>query len=45
MSDERFFARPLERIAKANESLAVAHAVLGARDGDAVEFFEMGTGS
>lgn len=35
----------LERIASENRDVAVAHAVLGARDGDTVEFFEMGTGS
>jgi len=35
----------LERLAGAHDQLAVTHAVLGARDGDAVEFFEMGTGS
>jgi FkbM family methyltransferase len=35
----------LERIADKEDDTAVAHAVLGARDGDAVEFFEMGTGS
>lgn len=35
----------LERVAGENESVAVANAVLGARDGEAVQFFEMGTGS
>ena len=35
----------LERIARENEDLAVAQAVLGARDGDPIEFFEMETGS
>jgi FkbM family methyltransferase len=35
----------LERIARDNDSLAVAHAVLGAHDGESVQFFEMGTGS
>lgn len=35
----------LERIAGQNPGVAVAHAVLGAEDGKAVQFFEMGTGS
>lgn len=35
----------LQRVAAENDGVAVAHAVLGARDGNAVEFFEMGTGS
>ena len=35
----------LEQIAASEDKLAVAHAVLGARDGEAVDFFEMGTGS
>jgi FkbM family methyltransferase len=35
----------LERIARESDDLAVAHAVLGARDGESVQFFEMGTGS
>ncbi len=37
--------RNLERIADENQDIAVAHAVLGARDGNTVQFFEMGTGS
>jgi FkbM family methyltransferase len=35
----------LERIAAGGGNVAVANAVLGARAGDAVQFFEMGTGS
>jgi FkbM family methyltransferase len=35
----------LEQIARESDDLAVAHAVLGARDGESVQFFEMGTGS
>lgn len=35
----------LQRIAGANEGVAVAQAVLGARAGEEIEFFEMGTGS
>jgi FkbM family methyltransferase len=35
----------LEKIAAAEDNLLVAHALLGARDGQQVQFFEMGTGS
>jgi FkbM family methyltransferase len=35
----------LEEIAASNENLLVTHALLGARDGQLVRFFEMGTGS
>jgi len=35
----------LERMAVSEDNLAVVNAVLGARDGDVVDFFEMGTGS
>ncbi len=35
----------LQRVAGENRDIAVAHAVLGARDGVPVQFFEMGTGS
>ena len=35
----------LERIAGEHNDMAVAHAVLGARNGETVQFFEMGTGS
>ena len=35
----------LHEIAAKEHGLSVAHAILGARDGQAVEFFEMGTGS
>ena len=38
-------AANLERIAGENDQVAVAHAVLGARAGETVQFFEMGTGS